>query len=166
MKDLSIPTKLYLAVIYLLGFGLLLWNVLHITAVNFLMVVVLSLLASFFLIFKVEGATNRSHYTFSFLIYGFAFAYFSLGETLLVVLISNLVEWAWNRPPWFIQIFNIFCYIIAMAVAYLVFTLTDPSGSLSTPLGVLSVALSMGIFTLLNHLIVGIVLWLALGESF
>lgn len=166
MKDLSISTKLYLAAVYLMGFGLLLWNVLHITAINYLMVIVLSLLASLFLIFKVEGATNRSHYTFSFLIYGFAFAYFSLSEILLVVLASNLVEWAWNRPPWFIQLFNMFCYIIAMTVSYFIYTLIDPSGSLSTPLGVLSVAVSMSVFTLLNHLIVGIIVWLARGENF
>ncbi len=166
MKDLSISTKLYLAAIYFIGFGLFLWNAFYITAINYLMVIVLSLLASFFLIFKVEGATNRSHYTFSFLIYGFAFAYFGLGETLLVILISNLVEWVWNRPPWFIQLFNISCYIIVMAVAYFVFTLTDPSGSLSTSLGVLSVAISMSVFTLLNHFIIGIIVWLARGENF
>ncbi len=126
MKELSLSTKLYLLAIYLIGFGLFLWNVLHITGINYLMVIVLSLLASFFLIFKVEGATNRSHYTFSFLIYGFAFAYFSLGETLLVILISNLIEWAWNRPLWFIQVFNICCYVIVMTAAYFVFTHNQP----------------------------------------
>lgn len=166
MKDLSPSTKIFLATIYLAGFGLLLWSVTADTAINYLMVIILSTLASFFLIFKVEGATNRSHYTFSFLVYGFAFAYFSLGETLLVILISNLVEWAWNRPPWFIQLFNMFCYMISMAVAFLVFTLTDPSGSLSTPLGVLSIAISTGVFTLLNHLLTGIIVWLARGENF
>ena len=99
------------------------------------MVIVLSLLASFFQIFKVEGATNRSHYTFSFLIYGFAFAYFGLGETLLVILISNLVEWVWNRPPWFIQIFNISCYFIVMSAAYFVFRLINPSAIIIHPAG-------------------------------
>jgi hypothetical protein len=74
MKDLSRSTRLYLAAIYVLGLGLFFWSVFHITAIQFWMIAVLSLLASFFLIFKVEGATNRSHYTFSFLIYGFAFA--------------------------------------------------------------------------------------------
>ncbi|MFH0959427.1 MAG: GGDEF domain-containing protein, partial [Pseudomonadota bacterium] len=166
MKDLSLTTRLYLAAIYLLGFGLLLSNVLNIHAINLLMVVVLSLLASFFLIFKVEGATNRSHYTFSFLIYGFAFAYFSLGETLMVVLISNLAEMAWKRPRWFIQLFNTSCYIVVMVAAHLVFKLIDPSGSLSTPLGVISMAISMGVFTLLNHFVVGIIVWLARGENF
>ena len=166
MKELSLSTKIYLAVIYSIGCVLFLWNVLHITDINILMVIVLSLLASFFLIFKVAGTTIRSHYTFSFLIYGFAFAYFGPGETLLVVLISNLVEWAWNRPPWFIQFFNISCYIISMSAAYFVFTLINASGLLSTPIGALSVVISMGVFTLLNHFITGIIVWLARGENF
>jgi diguanylate cyclase (GGDEF)-like protein/putative nucleotidyltransferase with HDIG domain len=166
MKSLSVPTKLYLAAIYLLGLGVLVWNVLRLPAVNVVMVFVLGLVASFFMVYKVEGATNRSHYTFSFLVYGFAFAFLSPGETLIVILISNLVEWIWNRPPWFIQIFNTACYISVMAAAYLVFTWINPSGSLSMPLGVLAIAASLGIFTLLNHLIVGFVVWLARGENF
>ncbi|HVN16457.1 MAG TPA: diguanylate cyclase [Anaerolineales bacterium] len=166
MKGLSIPTKFYLIIIYLLGLGILIWNLAHITTINFLMVGILSLLASFFLIFKVEGATNRSHYTFSFLVYGFAFVYLSLGETLLVILISNLAEWAWNRPPWFIQVFNTSCYIFVMAITYFAFTQIDPSGTFSSLQGMLSVTISMGIFTLLNHFIIGIVIWLARGEDF
>ncbi len=155
-----------MAVMYLLGMGLLIWNVLGIHAINYWMVIVLSVLASFFLIFKVVGATNRSDYTFSFLIYGFALAYFGLGGTLLVILVSNLVEWAWNRPRWYSQLFNTACYISVMVAAYHVFKLIDPSGSLSTPLGVLSIAISMAVFTLLNHFLVGIIVWLANGESF
>ena len=113
MKDLSLPTKIYLVAIYCAGGGLFISNLHFAPNTNPMMVIVLSLLASFFHIFKVVGATNRSHYTFSFLIYGFTFAYFGLGEMLVVILISNLVEWVWNRPPWFIQIFNISCYFIA-----------------------------------------------------
>ena len=166
MKSLSRTTKLFLAVIYLLGFVLLIRNVLVLPAINYVMVLVLAALASFFMVFKVEGATNRSHYTFGFLIYGFAFAFFGLGDTLLVILLSNLVEWIWNRPPWFIQLFNTGCYITVMAAAHYVSVLINPSGSLSTPLGVLAIAVSMAVFTLLNHLIVGIIVWLARGENF
>jgi diguanylate cyclase (GGDEF)-like protein/putative nucleotidyltransferase with HDIG domain len=166
MKDLSRSTKLYLIFIYILGIGLFLWSEFHTTAINLVMVGVLSLLASFFLIFKVEGATNRSHYTFSFLIYGFAFAYFGHGETLLVILISNLVEWLWNHPPWFIQAFNTACYICVIVAARLVFNLIDPTGSLSTVMGVVAIAISMGVFTFLNHFLVGIIVWLARGENF
>src|SRR5450759_2598487 len=166
MKDLSVPTKLYLIFVYLLGLGLFIWNVLKVSASNYLMVVILSVLASLFLIFKVEGTTVRSHYTFSFLIYGFAFAYFGLGETLIVILVSNIVEWAWNNPAWYIQLFNTFCYILVMSAARLAFVLIDPSGTIFSLMGVLSIAVSMGVFTVLHHLIIGIVVWLARGENF
>jgi len=166
MKELSLPAKFYMIAIYLLGFGLLLWNALNTTPVDFVMAVALAALASLFLIFKVKGATNRSHYTFSFLIYGFAFVHLSLGETMLVILVSNFVEWAWNQPAWFIRLFNNCCYIAVIAVAHFIYTLINPSGLLSTPLGILSLAISMSAFTLLNHLLVGIIVWLARGESF
>ena len=133
---------------------------------NILDVIVLSLLASLFQIFKVQGATIRSHYSFSFLVYGFAFAHFGLGETMMVILISHIMEWVWKRPTWYILIFNITSYFIVMAAAYLAFGLINPSASLLTPIGILSIAVSMGIFTLLNHFIVGIILWLARGENF
>ena len=166
MKELSLPTKIYLVAVYCVGGGLFISYLHFAPNTDPMMVVVLSLLASFFHIYKVVGATERSHYTFSFLIYGFTFAYFGIGEMLVVILISNLAEWIWNRPPWFIQIFNISCYFIAAVGAYLVFELINPSGSLTTPLGVLSIVISMGIFTFLNHFILGIVLWLARGENF
>ncbi|HTX92309.1 MAG TPA: diguanylate cyclase [Anaerolineales bacterium] len=166
MRELSFPARLYLIVIYLLGLGLFIWRIFQVTAGHILMMAVLSLLAALFLIFKVVGATNRSHYTFSFLIYGFAFAYLNLGETLLVILISSLIEWAWNRPPWFIQAFNTACYIILMCMAQLIFGLLDPTRSLTSFMGALSIAISMGVFTVLNHLLVGVIVWLARGENF
>ena len=66
MKELSVPTKIYLISIYLAGLGLFIWNIRFTSAGNFWQVAVLSLLASFFQVLRVEGATNRSHYTFSF----------------------------------------------------------------------------------------------------
>jgi diguanylate cyclase (GGDEF)-like protein/putative nucleotidyltransferase with HDIG domain len=166
MKDLSLPTRIYLAAIYFAGCVLFVWNIRFAASSNFLMVIFLSLLASLFQIFKVQGATIRSHYSFSFLIYGFVFAHFGIGETLMVILISHLMEWAWKRPTWYILIFNITSYFIVMSVTYLVFGLINPSASLLTPIGILSIAISMGTFTLFNHFIVGIILWLARGENF
>jgi F0F1-type ATP synthase assembly protein I len=166
MKDLSPRSRLYLIVIYLIGLGFLYWYVFHSKPVDLVMTVILSILASLFLFFRAKGATNRSHYTFSFLIYGFAFVHLSLGETMLVILASNLVEWAWNRPPWFIRLFNTCCYISLIAAAHFIYVLINPPGLLSTTTGVLAIMVSMGVFTLLNHLLVGIIVWLARGESF
>jgi diguanylate cyclase (GGDEF)-like protein/putative nucleotidyltransferase with HDIG domain len=166
MKDLSLRAKLYLLTIYWVGFILFVWNVAHFKPVDLLMTLALSILASLFLFIRAKGPTNRSHYTFSFLIYGFAFVHLSLAETMLVVLVSALVEWAWNRPPWFIRLFNTCVYISLFAAAHALYGLTNPSGTLSTPAGILSIIISMGLFTLLNHLLVGMIVWLARGENF
>ena len=166
MKDLSLQTKIYLAAIYFAGCILFVWNTRFAPTNNYLMVLFLSLLASLFQIIKVQGATIRSHYSFSFLIYGFAFVHFSLGETLMVILISHIMEWVWKRPAWYILIFNITSYFIITSATYFIFRLINPAMSLLTPMGIFSIAISMGIFTLLNHFIVGIVLWLARGENF
>jgi diguanylate cyclase (GGDEF)-like protein/putative nucleotidyltransferase with HDIG domain len=166
MKELSLSTKIYLAAIYFTGCALFIWNIRFASTQNILDVIVLSLLASLFQIFKVQGATIRSHYSFSFLIYGFAFAHFGLGETMMVILISHIMEWVWKHPTWYILIFNITCYFIVISVTYLVFGLINPSASLLTLTGIVSIAICMGTFTLLNHFIVGIILWLARGENF
>src|ERR1041385_4806090 len=114
MKDLSSPTKLYLYFTYVAGIAIFVWNMSRINPSEPWMLGVLCVLASLALILKVEGATNRSHYTFSFLIYGFTFALYGIPEAILVIFVSNLAEWIWNRPAWYIQLFNTSCYLLVM----------------------------------------------------
>jgi hypothetical protein len=96
MKELSLPTKLYLYAIYIAGIGIFAWHLNKIEVSKLWMLMFLCLLASLTLILKVAGATNRSHYTFSFLVYGFTFALYGTSEAILVIVVSNLVEWLWN----------------------------------------------------------------------
>ena len=166
MKEMTIPTRLYLFSIYLMGALLFSWNLLSWQVKEPVMLTILCLLASLALIIKVEGATNRSHYTFSFILYGFAFAHLGVLEAAIVIIVSNLVEWIVNRPPWFIQIFNTTCYIVVINIAGIVYSTLNPSHSLTTLMGILAITLSMGLFTLLNHFIVGIIVWMARGENF
>ena len=166
MKDLSLPTKLYLSAIYLAGTGI---YVRHLNKMDFShpwMLIALCLIASLTLILKVAGTTNRSHYTFSFLVYGFTFALYGTSEAILVITVSNLIEWIWNKPAWFIQLFNTTCYIMLMQAAGLVYELINPGHVLISWQAVAAIAVSMATFNLLNHLAVGIVVWLARGENF
>jgi diguanylate cyclase (GGDEF)-like protein len=166
MKELSFPTKVYLYGMYAIGMATLAW---HLTKNEYAtpgILVVLCLLASLALIFKVEGATNRTHYTFSFLIYGFTFALGGTSAAILVIAVSNLVEWIWNRPLWFIQLFNSACYILLMQAAGFVYHLINPTNTLTSWQAVVAIVVSMAFFDLLNHLAVGIVLWLARSENF
>ena len=112
MKELTIPTRLYIFTVYITGAILLAWNLVNWQIKEPILLVILCALASFALIIKVEGATNRSHYTFSFIVYGFAFAHLGVPQAMIVILVSNLVEWLYKRDPWFIQVFNTFCYIL------------------------------------------------------
>ena len=107
---------------------------------------VLCVLASLALILKVEGATNRSHYTFSFLIYGFTFALYGIPEALLVIVISNLAEWIWNKPPWYIQLFNTGGYILVMQFAGFIYYLINPDRILGSWQAALAIAASMASF--------------------
>jgi len=166
MKELTSATKIYILLTYVAGLAIFMWQVSRITLNNVWMTVFLSLLASLTLILKVEGPTNRSHYTFSFLVYGFAFTVGGIPETILVIVVSNLVEGLWSKQLWYIQLFNACCYIIVVQLAGLAYDAVNPGRALISWQSVLAIASSMAVFNLLNHLMVGIVVWLARGENF
>jgi diguanylate cyclase (GGDEF)-like protein/putative nucleotidyltransferase with HDIG domain len=166
MKELSFSTKLYLSLTYAAGLMIFIWHMSSLDIGKPWILLLLCLLASLALIFKVEGPTNRSHYTFSFLVYGFTFTLYGIPEVILVIAVSNLAEWMWNRPPWYIQLFNATCYIVVAQAAGLVYYLINPGNALVSPRAVLAIATAMLTFNVLNHLMVGIVVWLARGENF
>lgn len=129
-------------------------------------ILILSILGSLSLIFKVEGATVRLHYNLSLLVYSFTFITLGFHATAVVILVSHLVEWIWHKYPWYIQFFNISAYIASFFVGMSIHSLF--------PVDVQSLPYSEAIiwgFTLItivitNHLLVGIVVWLARGENF
>src|SRR5215210_1468633 len=166
MKSFSFPAKLYLFATYLVGIGIFASHIREMDLSNPWLLVALCVLASLALILKVDGSTSRSHYTFSFLVYGFTFSVFGPSEAILVILVSNLVEWIWNKPPWFIQLFNTGSYILVMEAAGLVYYWINPTKSLDTWQTALAIVFSMATFNVLNHFMVGIVIWLARGENF
>lgn len=166
MKELSTSTKLYLYATFAAGIAIFGWYMGRIDPNNLLMLMILCSLAALALIVKVEGSTNRSHYTLSFLIYGFTFTLLGVPEAILVIFVSNLAEWIWNRSAWYIQLFNASCYILLMHIAGLIYSWISPSSSLVSWQAVLAIALSMGAFNALNHLMVGLVVWFARGENF
>lgn len=165
MKSFSLPARLYLFMIYIAGAVIFILNVVNMNMSNPWMLLALCALASLALVFKVTGTTDNSHYTFSFLIYGFTFVTLGLPLSLIVILVSNLVEWIWNKPRWFGQLFNIGSYFVAMGAAGLTYLWLNPANSANTWKAVPAIFISMAVFNFLNHFMVGIVLWLARGES-
>jgi hypothetical protein len=166
MKDFAFKTKAYILTTILTGLAVIMWNGSHTGALNFVFLAFLSLLASLSLIFKVIGATQRSHYNISFLIYSFTFVVLGVPSTIIVILISNIVEWIYHKYPWYIQSFNITSYIIIIQLSGMLYHAINPSGQLLSFMSLLAVLISLGLFTLLNHIMVGIVVWLARGENF
>ena len=118
MKSLTLRTRLYIYATYVAGIAIVALQIKKLDLSSPWLLSVLCVLASLALILKVEGATNRSHYTFSFLVYGFTFAVYGSTEAILVIMVSNLVEWIWNKPAWYIQLFNTGSYILVMAVSW------------------------------------------------
>ena len=132
MKSLSFKTKLYLSLTYVAGLLLFAGQIRTVDFGNSWLLVTLCVLGSLALILKVEGPTNRSHYTFSYIIYAFAFAVLGTSSALVVIVASNITEWIWNRPPWYIQLFNTTSYIIVMQMAGMTNDLINPGHSAST----------------------------------
>ncbi len=164
MKALSIQAKIYIVATIMVGLVLLVFSLTQLEWSNAWMILALITCASVALILKVEGSTNRSHYNISFLVYAFSFAVLGPNPTVLVILVSNLIDWAWHKYPWYIQCFNISTYVIGIELAGIVYLRLNPSQDLTSMQGVLAVLLSVAVFTLLNHLMIGIVIWLARGE--
>lgn len=167
MKQLSTRTKLYLLTVNLLGIYIFASKIftLHITNPYFFGFLVV--LGSVLHIIKVEGPTARSHYTLSFIVFGFILASYGSPGILVAILVANLFQWISKPPPaWYIQPFNIGCYIITAEFASFIYSSIYPSGDLASPITIFAIVASMVGFTLLNHLIIGIILLLARGESF
>ncbi len=168
MKNFSMGTRLYLLATWSVGAVLIAWNFfqLKLETPDFILLVFLLAGACFSQIFKVEGTTDRSHYAISFVFYAFTFMRMGVPATILVIIISNIAEWLWHRPPWFISFFNICCYVIAIQATAVVYTLLNPSGNLQTWGSVVATLVAFLVYNLVNHLMVGTIIWMARGESF
>lgn len=166
MKSLPLKTKFYLVTTYFVGFTILGWHLNSMEVFQPWLLIALCILASFSLVFRVEGSTRNSHYSFNFLVYGFTFAVLGTSEAIIVIIVSNIVEMVWNRQAWYVQLFNISCYVISIQAAGWISNLINPEPIATTWQTVLSILFSMSAYNLLNHLMIGIVLWLARGENF
>jgi hypothetical protein len=164
MNNFSTPAKVYILLTIITGLALSLWQLLRLETLDFGLLALAALAAAAQLL-KLEGPTERSSYNISWLVYGFTLALLGAPAAVLVILAAHLVEWLRYRYPWYIQLFNIGSYAVAITAAGLVFQAINPGDSLMTAAGAVAALLAVVVFTLLNHLLVGLVLMLARGES-
>jgi diguanylate cyclase (GGDEF)-like protein/putative nucleotidyltransferase with HDIG domain len=166
MENFPLKTKIYLISLMLSGLILMIWNLQFLQRENLWLLLILLLLGSLAGIFPIVGATTRSHYTISFIVYSFALFALGVSEAILVIVVSYLAEWLYRKGKWYISAFNVGCCIVCIQAASLVFNWVNPSGEMQTWQSLVAIVLSMVTFTLLNHLMVGVIVWLARGENF
>ena len=165
MKDLSARSQAFIYATILTGIGLVLWQLARLEFTS-AWLPILAGVAAVAQVLKVEGATNRSSYNLGWAVYGFTFVLLGTPATLFVILIAHLIEWAWHRYSWYIQWFNIAAFSISISVAGLTYSRINPSLEPFHLTGTLGVLAALVIFTFLNHLFIGLVIWAARGENF
>jgi len=125
----------------------------------------LSIFAAITHTLKVEGATSRSSYQISWIAYGASFVLINPGETMIVLMVAHVVEWLWHRSPWYIALFNLTAFGIITTISTIVWALISAGSGPFTPVSTLAYLVAGAIFTVMNHLMVGLVIWLARGEN-
>ena len=67
--------------------------------------------------FKTEGATSRSSFNLSWIVYAAVFVQYGMSAAFVVILVGHLAEWIWYRYPWYVQSFNIASFALVVAAA-------------------------------------------------
>ena len=166
MNELSRPAKLYIGIVIEVGLGLALWQSASLDLANAVALAIMCGAAILLQITKIEGSTARTSYNLSWVVYGAAFTLLGAPAALLTALVAHLGEWIRHQYRWYIQSFNIAAFAVTTAIAGLVYNAVtwlpaDAYGIRDT--GALLAALLT--FTLVNHLLVGLVIKWARGQS-
>jgi diguanylate cyclase (GGDEF)-like protein/putative nucleotidyltransferase with HDIG domain len=168
MKTLSWKARTFILLISATGAGTLINQLygLERTREYWLMLVACCLLAAPLQVLKIEGVTDRTSYNLGWIVYGFAIVNLGAPAAMLVILFAHLVEWARHRYAWYIQVFNIASFSIALALVDMLFRLLDPTWAPPHVGSMLPIVLAFALLTTLNHLLVGCVIFLARHQSF
>lgn len=127
----------------------------------------LALIAAATHILKEEGPTGRSSYQISFVVYGFTFVWLGVPATAFVIIVAHVLEYAFGGYyDWYVQSFNIGNYVLSIGTAGLILGLVRTGPEIHNIAGTFGIVLGLAGFTLLNHLLVGMVLKSARGQSF
>ncbi len=168
MKEFSRITQAYIWGMIFLASFLAIWQFSQPMIENPWLLAAACIVASVLQIVAVFGATARSSYSLSWIIYAFMLVLEGPSAALIVVLVSHFAEWILerNRLVWYIQSFNISTFIV---VVFLSGALIEwgqglfPTGSVWT---FLITVMALAVFTLVNHFLVALVIKLARGQTF
>ena len=165
MKNLSSTAKVYILSTILVGLALIGWVSKDVTWAN-PWLYVLAALGAAAQTYKVEGPNDKTNYNIAWFVYGFTFIALGAPAAVIVMVVAHLVEWAWHKYPWFIQSFNIGSYAIVIFLVGGAYALVSPGSQTIDLNGSLALAFALLVFVFGNHLLVGLVIRLARGQSF
>ncbi len=165
MQALRWQARAYISCTLFAGVALYLWQLWHFRVEHSLLLLMLIVFAAVTQTLKVEGATARTSYQISWIAYGASFVLLNPLETTIVILIAHVAEWIWHRYPWYIQSFNMAGFVIVAGFAAMVWGMVSTEQDIFELTGAIGFLLTAAIVTLLNHLMVGLVIWMARGES-
>jgi diguanylate cyclase (GGDEF)-like protein/putative nucleotidyltransferase with HDIG domain len=165
MKDLSSAAKQYIWAVLLSGGVLGVFLLATLTLQDAWLLLGLCALTALLQVNKTEGATARSSYNPSWILYGMTFVLLGAPAAFLAILVAHLVEWVRYRYPWYIQCFNIASFAITVTAAAAAYQLVRPLSAGEGRVNTLALIVALLVFTLVNHLLVGVVIKLARGQG-
>ncbi len=160
MRNYKPAAQLYIVLVITAGVVLAGLELPRIDPADGILLAALCGLASAAQVLKVQGATKQSMFHISWAVFGFAYVLRGAPVALAVMIVAHLVEWAWHRYPWFVQLFNLGTFAIVICAADVVrYAAVEAVGGQpwAATLGLL---LAAALFTLLNHVLVGLVIYL------
>jgi diguanylate cyclase (GGDEF)-like protein len=144
----------------------------HLENSHVLIFIILVLLATFSQVYEVEGTFRNTYYPHSVF---FMAAALLLDPFLfsLVVIVPHTAEWVQKRvkkstnlKAWYIQPFNIATHIVAGYTVSCLYTVFLNNGFLQTLAGSFCIVFLSMIYTIINHFLIGMALFLARSLSF
>lgn len=168
MKSLSVAARIYILGMIVAGGASIAWFAERwtLTPDRYAIAAALGLAAALAQVLKVEGSTRKSSYNLSLVPYALALVLLGPAVAAAVLLVACVVDWVWHRYPYYIQLFNIGALFVALIAASGAAALVPPVAVAPGLLAVTRLGALVTTFVLLNHLFVGIVIYLARGEGF
>lgn len=167
MNDLSRAAKGYILGTILLGTLLSAFWLTQFAVEEVWVLLLAAGLASLLQFQSVFGATARSSYSLSWIVYCFALVALGPSAALIVIVVAHVVEWMTDpeRLKWFVQLFNMGTFAVAVTISGLLLGIGRATFAGGSAGWLLMTLAGLAAFTLVNHLMVGLVIWLARGQT-
>lgn len=169
VKELSPKAKVYIFAIIAAGVALAGLQFVNfgrsIDASDIGIVAVAIVLAALAQFGSVQGSTAKSSYDLALIVYAFVLVVRGPGAAIIVASLACALDWVWHRPRWYVQCFNICSLTLALSAGGAVHSLAAPATEPGRLLTALSVIGAVFAVVAVNHVLVGLAVAFARGES-